>query len=334
MRPRCWRACIQRELLCGSIPSRSCMKSRRTCAAALLFLFTATAFAQYRAALPGYRYDFPRDHFNHPDFQTEWWYYTGNLTSTEGHRFGFELTFFRQAVDRDSKPTNAWDVRDLYVAHLALSDLDSRKFLHAERTNRAGPGIAGVSELDRRIWNGNWQVTWRGDDQVLQVTGTAWMDHEFFTHQLDTDQVGWDWLSVQLQDNTELMLFHIRRNDGSIDGHSAGTFVDASGNTTHLRKDEFTLEPLGVSWTSPETHAVYPLRWRVSIPKLGLALESSTSLPAQELASPTGLLPAYWEGAIVFDGLKGEAPIRGVGYLEMTGYDHPMRQLRIGASPL
>ncbi len=363
------------------------MKSRRTCAAALLFLFTATAFAQYRAALPGYRYDFPRDHFNHPDFQTEWWYYTGNLTSTEGHRFGFELTFFRQAVDRDSKPTNAWDVRDLYVAHLALSDLDSRKFLHAERTNRAGPGIAGVSELDRRIWNGNWQVTWRGDDQVLQaiderfslqlilqsakppvihgengvsqkavgagrashyisltrlkttgeiqlggrkfqVTGTAWMDHEFFTHQLDTDQVGWDWLSVQLQDNTELMLFHIRRNDGSIDGHSAGTFVDASGNTTHLRKDEFTLEPLGVSWTSPETHAVYPLRWRVSIPKLGITVESSTLLPAQELASPTGLLPAYWEGAIVFDGLKGEAPIRGVGYLEMTGYDHPMRQLR------
>lgn len=363
------------------------MKSRWICGAALLFLFTATTIAQYRDALPGYRYEFPRDHFDHPDFQTEWWYYTGNVKSTDGHRFGFELTFFRQAVNRDPKPTNAWDVRDLYVAHVALSDLDSHKFLHAERTNRAGPGVAGVSELDRRIWNGNWQATWRGDDQVLQaiderfslqlmlqsakppvihgengvsqkadgpgrashyisltrmkttgeiqlggrkfqVTGTAWMDHEFFTHQLDTDQVGWDWLSIQLQDNTELMLFHIRRNDGSIDGHSAGTFVDASGNTTHLRKDEFTLEPLGLSWTSPDTHAVYPLRWKVSIPKLGLALESSTSLPAQELASPTGLLPAYWEGAMAFDGLKGEAPIRGVGYLEMTGYDHPMRQLR------
>jgi predicted secreted hydrolase len=361
------------------------MKSRWTCAAALFFLFTATAVAQYRAALPGYRYEFPRDHFNHPDFQTEWWYYTGNLKSTEGHRFGFELTFFRQAVDRDSKTTSAWDVRDLYVAHLALSDLDGGKFLHAERMNRAGPGIAGVSETDRRVWNGNWQVTWRGDDQVLQaiderfslqlilqcakppvihgehgvsqkadgpgrashyisltrlnttgeiqvggrkfqVTGTAWMDHEFFTHQLDTDQVGWDWMSIQLQDNTELMLFHIRRNDGSIDGHSAGTFVDASGNTTHLRKDEFTLEPLELSWTSPDTHAVYPLNWKVSIPKLGIALQCSTSLPAQELASPTGLLPAYWEGAMAFDGRKGDAPIRGVAYLEMTGYDHPIRR--------
>jgi predicted secreted hydrolase len=362
------------------------MKSRWTCAAALLFLFTATAVAQNRNALPGYRYQFPRDHFNHPDFQTEWWYYTGNVKSADGHRFGFELTFFRQAVDRDPKTADAWDVRDLYVAHLALSDLDSGKFLHAERTNRAGPGISGISEPDRRIWNGNWQVTWRGDDQALratddrfslnlilqsakppvihgengvsqkadgpgrashyisltrlntsgeiqlggrkfQVTGTAWMDHEFFTHQLDTDQIGWDWMSIQLEDNTELMLFHIRRNDGSIDGHSAGTFVDASGNTTHLRKDEFTLEPLGLSWTSPNTHAVYPLRWKVSIPKLGIALQSSTSLPAQEFASLTGLLPAYWEGAMTFDGLKGGTPIGGVAYLEMTGYDHPIRKL-------
>jgi predicted secreted hydrolase len=363
------------------------MKNRRTCAAALLFLFTATAVAQYRDALPGYRYEFPRDHFNHPDFQTEWWYYTGNLKSNEGRHFGFELTFFRQAVDRESKPLSAWDVRDLYVAHLALSDLEAGKFLHAERTNRAGPGIAGVNDLDRRVWNGNWQVTWRGDNQVLQavderfslhlilqsakppvihgenglsqkadgpgrashyisltrlnttgeiqlggrkfeVTGTAWMDHEFFTHQLDTEQIGWDWMSIQLEDNTELMLFHIRRNDGSVDGHSSGTFVDASGNTTHLRKDEFTLESVGLSWTSPNTHAVYPLRWKVSVPKLGIALQSSTLLPTQELASPTGLLPAYWEGAMAFNGRKGGAPTHGVGYLEMTGYDHPVSRLR------
>ena len=56
-------------------------------------------FELYRAALPGYHYEFPRDHFNHPEFQTEWWYYTGNLRDTQGRRFGFELTFFRQGVD-------------------------------------------------------------------------------------------------------------------------------------------------------------------------------------------------------------------------------------------
>jgi predicted secreted hydrolase len=362
------------------------MKSRWTCVAASFF-FAAVAIAQYRTALPGYPYKFPQDHFNHPDFQTEWWYYTGNVKSADGRRFGFELTFFRQGKDRDSKPTGTWDVRDLYLAHLALSDLDGGKFLHAQRTNRAGPGIAGISNADSRIWNGNWQVAWRGDGQILQavderfalhltlrsakppvihgengvsqkaegtgrashyisltrlstegeielggrrfqVTGTAWMDHEFFTHQLEPDQVGWDWMSIQLQDNTELMLFHIRRKDGSIDRYSAGTFVDARGDSTHLRKDEFTLEPAGSSWTSPMTRAAYPVQWKISIPKLGIALESSTLLPSQELASSAGFVPAYWEGAVILAGGKGGSPIGGVGYLEMTGYDHPIEALR------
>jgi len=346
------------------------MKSRWTCIAALVF-FAVAATAQYRAALPGYRYKFPQDHFNHPDFQTEWWYYTGNVKSADGHRFGFEVTFFRQGVDREAKTTSAWDVRDLYFAHLALSDLDDDKFFHAERTNRAGPGIAGVRDADGRIWNGNWQIAWRGDEQILQavderfalrftlrstkppvihgesgvsekaegsgrashyisftrlntqgeielgggrfqVSGTAWMDHEFFTHQLEPDQVGWDWMSIQLQDNTELMLFHIRRKDGSIDPHSAGTFVDARGETTHLRRDEFTLEPEGSTWASPATRAVYPVRWRISVPKFAIALECSTLLPSQELASSAGFVPTYWEGAIVLAGLKGGSPIAGV----------------------
>src|ERR1700731_5361542 len=100
-------------------------------AAALLFLQPLAA--QYKTALPGYRYEFPRDHFNHPDFQTEWWYYTGNLKSADGHRYGFELAFFRQAVHRDpSQQTSAsnkfapekssWAANDIYLAHLALSD--------------------------------------------------------------------------------------------------------------------------------------------------------------------------------------------------------------------
>jgi predicted secreted hydrolase len=353
----------------------------------VLLLLGAEAGGQYRAAAPGYRYKFPQDHFNHPEFETEWWYYTGNVKSADGHRFGFELTFFRRGVDRSSNPAGTWDMRDLYVAHLALSDLDGGKFLYAERTNRAGPGIAGVSDTDRRIWNGNWQVAWRGDELVLQaiderfsfqftlqsakppvvhgengvsqkaegagrashyisltrlntngeiqfsnmrfqVTGTAWMDHEFFTHQLEADQVGWDWMSVQVDDNTELMLFRLRRKDGSIDPYSAGTFVDANGAPTHLRKSEFKFEPLGSTWASSFSGATYPLRWRVSVPKLGIELESSTVLPSQELASPGRFLPVYWEGAIVFRGSKSRSPITGAGYLEMTGYDRPVEVLR------
>src|SRR5262245_32455849 len=71
------------------------------------------AQSPYRLALPGYHYSFPHDYFNHPDFATEWWYYTGNLQAADGHRFGFELTFFRQAVTRNSTEQTAWDLGDV-----------------------------------------------------------------------------------------------------------------------------------------------------------------------------------------------------------------------------
>ena len=357
------------------------MRSELACLGAAL-LFFAQSPPPYRLALPGYRYEFPRDNFDHPDYQTEWWYYTGNVHSADGHRFGFELTFFRQGIDRSST-NSVWDAHDLYVAHLALSDLDGGRFYHSERTNRAGPGIAGISAAGGRIWNGNWRIDWRGGYQQLQaiderftlnfsmrsakppvihgengvsqkaegagrashyisltrlitsgqialgaptfdVTGLAWMDHEFFTSQLSPDQVGWDWLSIQLDDNTELMLFHLRRRDGSIDSHSAGTFVDSDGRATHLLRDDFTLEPAGETWASPASGAAYPVRWKISVPALNVALEATTPLRSQELTGVNNLIPTYWEGAIRLSGRKGEAPIAGVGYLEMTGYAQPL----------
>src|SRR5258708_8952923 len=152
------------------------MRSSFACILAALLLLQPLA-AQYRAASPAYRYEFPRDYLNHEDFQTEWWYYRGNLKSAEGHRFGFELTFFRQAIRRDPAKAGTWDVKDLYLAHLALSDLDVRKFFHSERTNRSGPGIAAVSESLGRIWNGNWQIQWHGSDQELNA-----IDQRFQLH--------------------------------------------------------------------------------------------------------------------------------------------------------
>jgi predicted secreted hydrolase len=356
----------------------------RLAALAAAFFFLNPLAAQYRTAAPGYRFEFPRDYFDHAEFQTEWWYYTGNLKSTNGHHYGFELTFFRQAVSRDPAQTSTWDVKDIYLTHLALSDLDGQKFYYSERMNRAGPGIAGVSASSARIWNGNWQIQWEGADQklgaidkqfqlhltlhpeklpvihgengvsqksegaghasyyisltrlaamgklelngkTLDVSGLAWMDHEFFTHQLEANQVGWDWLSLQLEDNTELMLFRIRRKDGSIDPFSAGTFVDAQGKSTHLRAADFILRPLAENWTSPATRASYPIAWKIVIPKLGIELEARTSLAAQELTGKSTVAPTYWEGAITLAGHRGPMGLAGVGYLEMTGYDRAVK---------
>ena len=93
-----------RVATCAESRSRWCMRSRLLrCSAAACSLACRSALAQYQQALPGYQYEFPRDHFNHPDYKTEWWYYTGNLKAADGHRFGFELTFFRQGVNRDRR---------------------------------------------------------------------------------------------------------------------------------------------------------------------------------------------------------------------------------------
>src|ERR1700690_4221469 len=131
------------------------MKSKLAVALAALQLVYSMSGA-YRVALPGYKYEFPRDHFNHEEFQTEWWYYTGNLHTADGRRFGFELTFFRQGVDRSAQPASVWDARDVWMAHLALSDIAGRRFFHTERLNRAGAGVAGADLEKARVWNGNW----------------------------------------------------------------------------------------------------------------------------------------------------------------------------------
>src|SRR5271167_4009081 len=113
------------------------MRSRRAFFSLLTILglaVNAPADDSYRLALPNYRFEFPRDHFNHPEFQTEWWYYTGNLRTAEGRRFGFELTFFRRGVDR-RPAASIWDVQDVWMAHLALSDIAGGQFLHTERLN-------------------------------------------------------------------------------------------------------------------------------------------------------------------------------------------------------
>ncbi len=151
------------------------------------------------------------------------------------------------------------------------------------------------------------------------------MDHEFFTHQLAADQTGWDWFSIQLEDKTELMLFILRRRDGLIDTFSAGTYVDAAGKATHLRATEFSLTPTGTTWKSAQTGASYPIAWNIAVPKMAIALSAGTKLPPQELTATPKLAPAYWEGSMEFSGTCSGKEIRGVGYLEMTGYDHPLQ---------
>jgi len=101
--------------------------------------------------------------------------------------------------------------------------------------------------------------------------------------------------------------------------------IDAQGRAMHLRASDFVLMPLGKTWKSPATGAIYPIEWKLAIPRLGLELEAKTPLESQELTGKTKLAPNYWEGAMKLNGKHSLEIIRGVGYLEMTGYDRPVQ---------
>jgi len=333
--------------------------------------------------MEGYQYAFPRDHGAHEEFRTEWWYYTGHLTTKDGRPFGYQLTFFRRGIPRDQVRTlpSQWTVTQLYLAHFAVSDLSKGRFHYAEKISRAGLGKAGA-ETDRlHVWLDQWSAespsadpdtqTLRASDGDLalqlmvtqekplvvhgtdgisrkgsaagqashyysftrlattgrltigndsfDVTGSSWMDHEFGSADLDKDLVGWDWFSLQLDDQTELMLYRLRRADGSADPVSSGTFIDRDGRGHHLSIGDFALEPTSY-WTSQSSQARYPQRWRLTIPSQQLSLELIPRMAEQELSTRRSTQVTYWEGAIETAGTSQGKPIHGQGYMELTGY--------------
>jgi predicted secreted hydrolase len=188
-------------------------------------------------------------------------------------------------------------------------------------------GVNGISQKGAREGNASHyysltRMPTRGrlffDGVAIDVTGESWMDHEFGTTFLEAEQRGWDWLSIQLDDKRELMLYQLRRGDGSRDPRSSGTVVEADGRTTHLAATDFTLTA-GSETFRAASGATYPIRWTIRVPGQQLVLEVSTPLENQELSTP-GSGVSYWEGAVDFNGTSRGAPIRGHGYLEMTGY--------------
>ncbi len=149
----------------------------------------------------------------------------------------------------------------------------------------------------------------------VPVTGEGWLDREWSTSALSAGQVGWDWFALQLSDGRELMVYRLRRSDRATDPFSAGMLVDGEGDGTRLAADAFDVTATG-SWTSPVDGATYPSGWRVEVPGLGLALNVQPVLRDQELT----LSFRYWEGAVDVTGTSRGSPVRGRGYVELTGY--------------
>ncbi len=106
-------------------------------------------------------WSFPRDFGPHPGYQTEWWYYTGNLAGEDGRRFGFQFTIFRRALTpvQPAGESSEWRSTDLYMAHFALTDVAGGQFFHEERFSRGGADLAGAAVTPvYRVWLEDWQV--------------------------------------------------------------------------------------------------------------------------------------------------------------------------------
>ncbi|MFO0985255.1 MAG: carotenoid 1,2-hydratase [Planctomycetota bacterium] len=132
-------------------------------------------FARVTAPVP---LVFPRDHGAHPDYRTEWWYFTGNVEDQSRRRYGFQLTFFRSGVaasvaDRQSR----FAVRDLWFAHFAIADVAAGEFFVDDRTDRGSFGTAGAAADRMQVWLRDW----RADSSADQITLAA----RSGSHQLD-----------------------------------------------------------------------------------------------------------------------------------------------------
>ena len=317
-------------------------------------------------------FSFPEDHGPHPGFATEWWYLTGNLEHDDGRRFGYQLTLFRVGLrPGEAAQDSDWRSNQVYMGHLALSDIAAGRHYSAERFARAAAGLAGARARPFEVWLGPWTLHSDGeffplaleaqDDgfgvslqlkpgdkpMVLQgerglsrksatpgnasyyysftrlpttgevrigetsyrVEGDSWMDREWSSSALDSDQAGWDWFALQLDDGRELMFYQLRTREGMMHAFSRGVLVGTDGSVQNLSPEQVRLTPLR-EWQAGDGTA-YPVEWRLQVPGLELDLVVEAALDDQLMDHTVH----YWEGAVDISGSQS-----GRGYLELSGY--------------
>jgi len=153
------------------------------------------------------------------------------------------------------------------------------------------------------------------DGMEYGVEGYSWMDHEWSTSALGEEQEGWDWFSIQLSNNYEIMYYQLRNSDGSVSEFTNGSIIDPEGNKTNFDPGDVNLQVLD-TWKSPHSNAEYPSKWDLTIPSRNIELQLSTIFPDQEM----DVSVRYFEGVLNIDGRMNMNKITGNGFIEMTGY--------------
>jgi predicted secreted hydrolase len=345
--------------------------------------------AGWKVAAPDYAWSFPRDHWAHDGYRTEWWYFTGHLEARDepGRVFAYQFTVFRIGLLPERPPLRSeWTAGNLIMGHAAVTDLARGEHRFSDLLFREVPLIGAFGAFPDPViakalapggTGGLWTLRWRDggfdiemkDDErrmalrlstrpvkplVLQgsngysrkgegptaasqyysftrlategsvtldgrthaVRGESWMDREFGSSQLSREQVGWDWFALRLADGRDLMLYLMRRSDGTVDFRS-GTLVEKDGAARVLAPSEWSVRTLA-SWKSRETGATYPARWVVEVPSAGMRLDVLPDVSDQENRGRVPHAPFYWEGSVAIRDAGGRPA--GRGFVELTGY--------------
>jgi predicted secreted hydrolase len=226
---------------------------------------------------------------------------------------GWQLTTdgTNDAIRAEMKPGPGVDPS--YALDLQLHALKPPALHDGGYINYGPPGGSYYYSRTRLAVAGNLRA---GQQAPVSVTGEAWMDHQWGNFVVAGG--GWDWYSLQLTGQRELMLYVLRNTAGETTA-VYGTLVEADGTARSLPADAVTASATG-TWTSPHTAATYPSGWRVTLPDEQLALVLTPQLLDQELYFPgdTGRGPVYWEGAVSITDPNGTS--LGEGYVELTGY--------------
>lgn len=224
-----------------------------------------------------------------------------------------------------------WSLRESHGAHILRATATNVVFEAALKpakppvlNGKAKDGVSFKDEGEASRYFSYTRMAMEGDltlnGETEHFTGTAWMDREFGTWAPTENQKGWDWFSIQLSNQCELMCYQLRDSQNRVSPYSSGTFVNESGDSEPLSHEDFSIKPTGY-WKSPHTKAVYPSGWRIRVPKMSLDLTVTPVMRDQELDTRGTTMIVYWEGACEVSGTAAESEVKGRAYVELVGYD-------------
>ena len=271
----------------------------------ILLLSTAKIYAEeFQRALPGRAFSFPQDHYSHPEFKTEWWYYTGHLQTEDRKSYGYQLTFFRVAFRKGAKGVQSkWAIQDLYFAHLAITDESKKHFEYREKMSRGSFAEAGASIYGSkgpfRVWIDDWSMELKGiqlQNHLLKAGGKDFGIELLLLPEKNAVIHGKNGVSQKAE------------GEGFSSHYYSITRLKTEGKI-FLRGKEFPVR--GMSWMDHEFGSNQLRQYHEGWDWFSIQLENRIELMFYQIRHKDGKTDPYSSGTIIFpDGRSDHLPLK------------------------